>query len=235
VGAGGEGIPAARKIAGSIHKFTATRKEHAMEETNAHQFITIVSGLPRSGTSMMMQMLTAGGIPALADNVRRADEDNPRGYYEFERVKQVEQDSSWLDEAEGKAVKMVYRLLYDLPPDRAYRVIFMTRPFDEVIASQEAMLERHGKVDDRVDEARLADVYRRQLNDVMAWLGAQSNFSVLSVDYHDALSDPEQIIQQLNRFLDGRLDTDAMIQIPDWSLYRQRRGARAAASPSANA
>jgi hypothetical protein len=194
-------------------------------EITREPFITIVSGLPRSGTSMMMQMLAAGGIPALADNLRVADEDNPRGYYEFERVKQVSEDASWL--AEGKAVKMVYRLLYDLPPDRVYRVIFMTRALDEVIASQEVMLERHGNASDRLDDARLAEVYRRQLQEVMTWLHAQPNFSVLSVDYHDVLRDPEQAIKQLNRFLDGRLHVDAMLQVPDWSLYRQRQGAGA--------
>jgi hypothetical protein len=201
-----------------------------MKETKTYKPITIVSGLPRSGTSMMMQMLAAGGLPALADNVRQADEDNPRGYYEFERVKQVDHDNSWLDEAEGKAVKMVYRLLYDLPPDRPYRVIFMTRALDQVIASQEVMLERQGKAGERVDTARLADMYRRQLQTVMVWLGAQPNFSVLAVDYRDVLSDPEQVVQQLDGFLDGRLDTDAMLQVPDWSLYRQRQGSQAAAT-----
>jgi hypothetical protein len=215
-------------------KTTKSRKEHAMEETTTEQFITIVSGLPRSGTSMMMQMLTAGGIPALADNVRQADEDNPRGYYEFERVKQIDHDSSWLDEAEGKAVKMVYRLLYDLPPDRAYRVIVMIRALDEVIASQEVMLERHGKAGDRVDKAQLAHIYRRQLNGVMSWLEAQPNFTMLSVDYHDVLRDPEQVIRQLNHFLDGRLDTAAMLQVPDWGLYRQRQGSKAVATAGAS-
>jgi hypothetical protein len=192
------------------------------------QFTTIVSGLPRSGTSLMMQMLAAGGISALADDLRPADEDNPRGYYELERVKQVDRDSSWLDEAEGKAVKMVYRLLYDLPPDRVYHVIFMTRALDEVIASQKVMLERYGTASDRLDDARLAEVYRRQLQEVMTWLRAQPNFSVLSVDHHDVLRNPEPTVQQLNCFLDGRLDTDAMLQVPDWSLYRQRQGGGAA-------
>ena len=200
-------------------------------EINTEQFITIVSGLPRSGTSMMMQMLAAGGIPALADNLRQADEDNPRGYFELERVKQVQTDSSWLDEAEGKAVKMVYRLLYDLPPDRVYRVIFMTRALDEVIASQRVMLERHGKGSDRLDDARLAEIYRRQLQEVMTWLCTQPSFSVLSVDYRDVLGHPEPTVQQLNRFLDGRLDIDAMLRVPDWSLYRQR-AARSARLPA---
>ena len=191
-------------------------------EIKTEPYITIVSGLPRSGTSMMMQMLAAGGVPALVDNVRQPDEDNPRGYYEFERVKQVESDSSWLDEAEGKVVKMVYRLLYDLPPDHAYRVIFMTRDLNEVIASQQVMLERHGKANEPVDNTRLVEIYRRQLQEVMSWLHGQPNFAVLSVDYHGALSDPRQVVQHLDDFLDGRLDTDAMLRIPDQTLYRER-------------
>ena len=203
--------------------------ESTKTTSNTENFITIVSGLPRSGTSMMMQMLAAGGMPALADNLRQADEDNPRGYYEFERVKEVATDSSWLDEAEGKAVKMVYRLLYDLPADRSYRVIFMIRSLDEVIASQQVMLERSGTASDALDDAQLADIYRRQLEAVTDWLNAKPNFSVLSVDYHELLSAPEPIVQQLNRFLGGRLDSDAMLQVPDWSLYRQRRGVPAAA------
>jgi hypothetical protein len=202
-----------------------------MHETTSatEDFITIVSGLPRSGTSMMMQMLAAGGVPALADNVRRPDEDNPRGYFEFERVKQVDSDSSWLDEAKGKAVKMVYRLLYDLPPDRVYRVVFTTRALDEVIASQEVMLERHGKAGAGLADPRLMEVYRRQLEQVMTWLREQPAFSVLTVDYRDVLRDTERAVQELNRFLGGRLDTQAMLQVPDWSLYRQRGNAAAAA------
>jgi hypothetical protein len=192
--------------------------------------ITIVSGLPRSGTSLMMQMLAAGGIPVLADGLRQADEDNPRGYYEFERVKQVESDAAWLDEAEGKAVKMVYRLLYDLPPDRPYRVIFMTRDLEEVIASQQVMLERHGKADGQVDDARLAGIYRKQLQGVTAWLRERPAFSVLAVDYHQVLDDPAGVVEELNRFLGGRLDTEAMLRVPDRSLYRQRRGPTLAAA-----
>lgn len=196
--------------------------------TAGYDYVTIVSGLPRSGTSMMMQMLAAGGLPALTDNLRQADEDNPRGYYEFERVKQVAEDTSWLDEAEGKVVKMVYRLLYDLPGDRSYRVVFMRRNVDEVIASQNAMLRRSGKADDQVESARLAEIYRRQLLEVGDWLAAQPNFSVLIVDYPDVLGDPERVIQELDRFLDGRLDREAMRRVPDQSLYRQRKAQDAA-------
>lgn len=196
---------------------------------NTAPFITIVSGLPRSGTSMMMQMLVAGGLPALADNIRVADDDNPRGYYEFERVKQIETDTSWLDEAEGKAVKMVYRLLYDLPTGRTYRVIFMARSLDEVIASQRVMLERTGKADTQIDDDRLALIYRRQLEAVKDWLHAQPNFSVIEIDYHEVLNAPERVVEQLNDLLDGRLDAGAALQIPDSSLYRQRRATPATA------
>ena len=89
--------------------------------------ITIVSGLPRSGTSMMMRILEAGGMPVLVDAARPADVDNPNGYYEFEPAKSIREDASWLTQAEGRAVKMVYKLLYDLPPDRAYHVLFLQR------------------------------------------------------------------------------------------------------------
>src|SRR6516162_10352886 len=110
-----------------------------------NSIITIVSGLPRSGTSMMMRMLEAGGMPILSDNIRRADADNPNGYYEFEPVKHLSQDSSWLRDAYGKAVKMVYRLLYELPLEHKYKVLMINRRIEEVVASQDAMLQHMGK------------------------------------------------------------------------------------------
>lgn len=185
--------------------------------------VTVVSGLPRSGTSMMMQLLAAGGMPILTDHVRRADEDNPRGYYEFERVKEVRQDSSWLNEAEGKAVKMVYRLLYDLPADHTYQVIFLRRPIEEVLDSQEEMLRRQGKGEEAVDRTQLGNLYRRQLKDVETWLQGQPNFRVHYVEYHDVLDDAHRVVHEINRFLGGALDVGAMLQVPDRTLYRQRR------------
>lgn len=184
--------------------------------------ITIVSGLPRSGTSMMMQMLAAGGLPVLTDHARRADEDNPRGYYEFEAVKDVRNDQSWLSTAGGKVVKMVYRLLYDLPPAFDYRVIFMRRNLDEVIASQEEMLRRNGKPTGDISPEQFATIYQRQLDEVDAWLAKQSNFQVLDVQYRDVLDNPQQVVGELNAFLDGKLDTAAMLRVPDTSLYRNR-------------
>src|SRR5579875_1674135 len=165
--------------------------------TMKRPYVTVVSGLPRSGTSMMMQMLDAGGLPVLTDNIRKPDEDNPRGYYEFEAVKQVESDASWVNDAEGKAVKMVYRLLYGLPSDHEYRVVFMTRELAEVVASQEVMLERHGKADESVDDARLQQIYRHQLDEVKTWLAGQPNFSVLYIDYHQVLNQSRQVAEQL--------------------------------------
>jgi Sulfotransferase domain len=185
--------------------------------------VIVVSGLPRSGTSMMMRMLEAGGVPVLVDNLRQADEDNPNGYYEFEPVKGVRDDHSWLEDAGGKAVKMVYRLLYDLPADRTYKVIFMTRSLQEVIASQNTMLERGGKSSNDLSGEQLAEIYRKQLADARAWLDGRPNFKVLYVDYGDVLHDTPRVVEGLRAFLGGDLNTAAMVEVPTPALYRQRR------------
>jgi hypothetical protein len=171
---------------------------------------------------MMMQMIAAGGIPPLVDNIREADIDNPKGYYEFERVKQVKEDQDWLEEAQGKVVKMVYRLLYDLPSQYRYRVVFMTRDLDEVIASQEEMLRRLGKESDSIPPQQLAAIYRRQLGEVEDWLTRQPNIDALFVEYRDVLGDTPTVVDRLNAFLGGTLDTDAMRRVPDQGLYRKR-------------
>ena len=189
---------------------------------SADEPIVIVSGLPRSGTSMMMQLLEAGGLPVLTDQIRGADEDNPRGYYEFEPVKTVKVDPSWLDGAQGKVVKMVYRLLYDLPAGYQYSVVFMKRRLEEVIASQDEMLRRLGKGGGETDATQLTAIYNRELGQAEEWLSRQPNFSVLYVDYHDVLTDPERVVQDLNDFLGGALNTEAMLRVPDRSLHRQR-------------
>ena len=186
-------------------------------------FIAVVSGLPRSGTSMMMRMLEAGGLPALIDNIRMPDEDNPEGYYEFEAVKQTKRDASWLETAPGKAVKMVYRLLYDLPATHEYRVIFMRRNLDEVLASQRVMLERHGKASDDIDDARVAQMFRSQLRQFEDWVRQQPHISILDVDYNALMNDPPRHVAEINRFLGGFLDAAAMEAIVNPSLYRNRR------------
>lgn len=184
--------------------------------------VTIVSGLPRSGTSMMMRMLDAGGIPALTDNIRTADEDNPRGYYEFEPVKKTKEDPSWLEDAGGKVVKMVYRLLYDLPGGYQYRIVFMQRNLREVIASQDVMLRRRGRDQDTMEQDKLIDLFARQLAEFDEWIAAQPNFAILYVNYNDTLRAAEETVRRVNEFLGGKLDTRAMRAIVEPDLYRQR-------------
>jgi hypothetical protein len=188
--------------------------------------ITIVSGLPRSGTSMMMRMLEAGGMPILTDHIRKADEDNPYGYYEYELAKRLGSDTSWLEDAGGKAFKLVYRLLYMLPRGYIYRVIFMRRQLEEIIASQQKMLRHHGKETGELDEQQLAkwiERFQTDLRKVIDWLHGQENFTVHYVSYNDLLSDPEAGVSEIVRFVDTSLRIDAMVKVPDRALYRQRR------------
>ncbi len=183
--------------------------------------ITIVSGLPRSGTSMMMKMLDNGGIPPMIDNIRKADEDNPRGYYEFEPVKQIKEDSSWLPEVEGKAVKMVSRLLLDLPPGYQYKIVFMRRKLSEILASQAVMLERSGK-SFQADVEQMSSLFEKHLDQVQTWLSQQPHIDTLYQDFNQIIADPEPAITSLNDFLGGCLDIDAMRQVVEPKLYRQR-------------
>ena len=191
--------------------------------TGGDDVVTVVSGLPRSGTSMMMQMLAAGGMPLLTDGERAADADNPKGYYELEAVKRLETESAWLADGAGKAVKIIYSLLHGLPADRAYKVVFMRRDIDEVLASQAGMLARAGK-DTADDTARLAEVFAQQLARAESWLAAQTNIDVLYVDYRDAIDDPATAADRVNDFLGNRLDAAAMAGAVDQALYRRRAG-----------
>ena len=188
--------------------------------------IVIVSGLPRSGTSMMMKMLDAGGLPPLTDNVRTADDDNPRGYYEFEPVKKLGEDVSWLPRARGKAVKVISMLLKQLPADHAYKVVFMERPLDEVLLSQRQMLVHREEATERVDNGGLGAMYERHLADIRAWLDDQKHIDVLYVPYHDTLKNPADISTRVAAFVncavDASLDAAAMKDIVDRQLYRQR-------------
>jgi Sulfotransferase family len=181
--------------------------------------VTIVSGLPRSGTSMMMRMVEAGGLPALTDGVRAADADNPLGYYEFEPVKRTSQDPSWLDRARGRVVKMVHLLLMDLPGGYVYRVILMRRDPDEVIRSQRKMLERAGRPSG--DPAALKRVFAAQMDTVRRWLDAQPHICCLDVSYNAMIAGPEAEARRVAEFL-GLTDRAAMIAAVDPALYRNR-------------
>ncbi len=192
--------------------------------TYTRQEIFVVSGLPRSGTSLMMQMLERGGIEPLTDETRRADADNPKGYYELERVKKLKDDASWLPSARGKAVKMISQLLYDLPATESYRVIFMRRDLAEIIASQEKMLVRRGAV---VPERRaIQRAFTRHLENLFAWLPTHPTMQVLEIDYNVLLTEPHQPAAQIAQFLTAPLAADRMLAAIDPTLYRNRDAVR---------
>ena len=185
------------------------------------EFVTIVSGLPRSGTSMMMKMLDAGGLPPLIDNIRVADEDNPKGYYEFERVKQLQTDKAWLPDAYGKVVKIISMLLQHLPDNHSYKVIFMLRNIDEILASQRKMLARRGE-QPKIPDDKMAEMYKNHLEKLKKQLNDKNNFDVLYVKYNEILESPEEHCIQVNSFLGGILNQQKMLTVIDKNLYRQR-------------
>ena len=185
--------------------------------------IIVVSGLPRSGTSMMMKMLEATGIDLLTDHIREADEDNLRGYYEDERVKQLHKDNSWIHEAENKAIKVIsYQLRY-LPPDYKYNVIFMRRSIKEVLASQRKMMQRRGEPQDDVPDNLMSDIFRKQLEETDKWLKEQSNMKTIYISYNETLEDPKKTAEKISDFVGIKLDIEKMKQIVDPKLYRQRK------------
>ncbi len=185
--------------------------------------IIVVSGLPRSGTSMTMKMLEAGGIALVTDEVRLPDEDNPRGYFEFESVKGLaeQDDRSWLAEARGKAVKIISHLLRELPGDYAYRVIFVNRRIQEVIRSQNKMLARRGE-ELSGDDQKVTSLFNQHLRLIQPWLRKQPNFSVLDLHYSEVVSDPLLGAAQIARFLKADLDHQKMASVVDPGLYRNR-------------
>jgi hypothetical protein len=186
-------------------------------------FVTVVAGVPRSGTSLMMQMLAAGGMPILSDGIRAADVDNPLGYLEFEPVKRTREDASWLDKAPGRAVKMVYALLYDLPPAYYYRIILVQRDLTETIASQQAMLRRLGLKGADLPNDRLAELFREEFRKIGEWLEGRSNFRYLEIHYRDCLNNAQSVAERVNRFLGGTLDVSRMARVPDPTLHRIKR------------
>ncbi len=188
-----------------------------------NELITVVSGLPRSGTSMLMQMLYATGYPCLTDGVRKADADNPRGYFEYEKVKRLRRDWAWLPEAEGKAVKIIAQLIPFLPPQFSYRVIFMERDINEVLASQRRMLQRQGSSGGNLSDTQLHGIFERQVREVKQGLD-QRNIPTLNVAYPDTLQRPVEISEQIREFFGEDLAVCAMAAVVDPNLYRQRCG-----------
>ena len=186
--------------------------------------IYVVSGLPRSGTSMMMKMLEAGGLSALTDNIRRADDDNLQGYYEFERVKAMKDgDTAWVGEAQGKVIKVISALLESLPAGYHYKVIFMEREMVEILASQRKMLERRGKPGNPAEDGKFADLYGKHLEKVKAWLARQENMKVLYVRYNEMLKESAALAGGVAEFLGIQMNVKAMSEVPQEQYYRQRK------------
>ena len=188
--------------------------------------VVVVSGLPRSGTSMAMKMLEAGGMELVVDNIRTADEDNPKGYYEDERVKDLAEmeDKDWLDGARGKVIKVVSSLLNSLPASNAYKVVFMRRNLHEVLASQTKMLARRGE-ESHTDDQDLLTMYESHLEKVQFQLRFRPYFEALYLDYANVVAEPVQAARRVADFVGGGLDPERMVAAVDGSLYRNRRTA----------
>jgi LPS sulfotransferase NodH len=192
------------------------------EQDKTPKPMIIVSGLPRSGTSMLMKMLAEGGVPVLTDELRSADTDNPNGYYEFEPVKQLPQHKSgWLADGKGKAVKIISALLEYLPGDTHYKVIFVEREIEEVLASQQKMLARRDE-SSGIDDAAMQKQFEEHLAAVKYWLARQPNIDVLYVEYGAILADPEGRCREIAGFIGRPLEIEKMSAVPSAHLYRNR-------------
>ena len=184
--------------------------------------VVIVSGLPRSGTSMMMRMLAEGGLPVITDEIRRPDEDNPNGYLELEVVRQLrEGDSAWLKGANGKGVKVISSLLEYLPPDHQYKIIFMERDPHETLASQKRMLDHRGEAP-RISDEAMQQQFHHHLAAIKPWLVRQPNMDVLYIQYNALVAEPGRFCEQIADFLELPLDQQRMLAVPDTQLYRNR-------------
>jgi LPS sulfotransferase NodH len=184
--------------------------------------VIVVSGLPRSGTSMMMKILAAGGLPIVTDEIRSADADNPNGYFEFETVKQMSAGNVvWLAEAGGKVVKVISALLEYLPSGQSYKIIFMEREISEILASQRKMLERRNKTS-QVDDAQIEQQFGKHLSVVKPWLVRQPNMEVLYISYNELMADPEPFCRRVIEFVHVPLDLERMLTVPRKELYRNR-------------
>jgi hypothetical protein len=183
--------------------------------------ITIVSGLPRSGTSLMMQMLAAGGMTLLTDHERKPDVDNPRGYCEWEPIKSLPKNPDLIDQAESKVVKVITQLLLSLPRGREYKVIFMERPLPEVLASQDEMLKRRG-INKLADHSALSGAFRDHMKDVAQWLENREDIPVCRVGYRKLVQTPREAASNVREFLGLNLDIEAMAAQVDPGLYRNR-------------
>jgi hypothetical protein len=200
-----------------------TKLLRLFEKKDTAPFIPIVSGLPRSGTSLMMSMLAAGGLDVLTDHLRTPDDDNLVGYFEFEEVKKlIAGDHSWLSKADGKAVKVISTLLPYLPEGYQYRIVLMRRAMDEILASQRRMLINRGENPDKISNHQMAEIFEKDLQRTEQWIDSQPHASRIDVNYRQLIADPRPLVAKINLFLGGGLDEEKMLGMIDSSLYRQR-------------
>ena len=200
------------KLFSVFNKKTQTKK----------QAVIVVSGLPRSGTSMMMKMLVEGGLEAVTDGLRQADSDNPNGYFELEAVKQMgEGNLTWMDGSNGKVVKVISSLLEYLPPQHTYKIIFMERDLSEVLASQQKMLTNRNE-ESNVTDDELKQQFQDHLKTVRAWLVRQPNTEVLYVSFNELITNPEPFCVKIADFIGLPINKDDMLSVPNKKLYRNR-------------
>jgi len=196
------------------------------KERASHKPIIVVSGLPRSGTSMMMKMLAEGGLPIVTDQSRTADEDNPNGYFELEVVKEMSAGNiAWLADAGGKAVKVISGLLEHLPQEYSYKVIFMEREIKEILASQRKMLG-HRNEELKSNDVEIEQQFQRHLSALKPWLARRPNMEVLYVSYNALVANPEPLCRRLIEFTNMSLDLGRMLSVPKKDLYRNRASGR---------
>jgi len=192
------------------------------KKTRVKQPIIVVSGLPRSGTSMMMKILSEGGLSLVTDELRSADEDNPNGYYEFETVRQLSAgNDAWLSNAGGKVVKVISALLEYLPSEYSYKIIFMEREIKEILASQRKMLARRNETH-QIDDEEMEAQFRQHISAVKPWLARQPNMDVIYVSYNALMSNPEPICGRVVEFVSAPLEISNMLRVPKGELYRNR-------------
>lgn len=198
-----------------------SKLKHAF--SNIRKDIVVVSGLPRSGTSMMMKMLEAGGVSPMIDGTREADTDNPRGYYEFERVKSLPKgDHAWLSQARGRSIKVISALLPYLPEGFSYRILFMRRNVAEIIASQNKMLNHRKEAGSRLEDDTLAEKYAKHFRDIEKLVNSRNNMMCLEVNYNLIICESAPVLMDINQFLDNVLDIEKMARVIEPSLHRQR-------------
>jgi tetratricopeptide (TPR) repeat protein len=184
--------------------------------------ILIVSGLPRSGTSLMMQMLKAAGIEPMTDGKRTADDDNPEGYWEWEEIKQLPKNPRIIEQTKGKVVKVISALLPSLPRPHRYKIIYMVRPTTQVVDSQLVMLDRQGQKA-RSEKQHLIDVQEAHSRQIRQVLAKSDRVDLLEVSYPDLVADPGPVIEQLKVFLGENFqDSEFVSACVKPKLFRNR-------------